>query len=135
MRGARKVVMGFGLSVTCNKSITHTHARARTHTHTHTHTHTQSIGDSSQGIANAILYILFTKKVRVTLFSPKYWRRGCRIKCRRRKRRKGIVSTSTISSNPPIESEILTPSNFTDSLPKSLSTQLEGSSRKHVTIN
>ena len=35
----------------------------------------QSIGDSAQGFVNAILFVIFTKKVRITVFNIKYWRR------------------------------------------------------------
>ncbi len=55
---------------------THTRTHACTHTriHTHTHTHTQGVGDSAQGFANAILFVMFTSTVRRTVFKPKYWR-------------------------------------------------------------
>ena len=74
----------------CTHTCMHTHARMPvhmhvhtcTHTHTHTHTHTltmceilitiiplfvQGIGDSGQGFVNAVLFCLFTAKVREKL--------------------------------------------------------------------
>lgn len=34
----------------------------------------QGIGDSAQGAANAILFVMLTKRVRTTLFSLRYWK-------------------------------------------------------------
>ena len=39
----------------------------------HTHTH-QGIGDSAQGFANSILFVVFTRRVRQTVFNLRYWR-------------------------------------------------------------
>ncbi len=34
----------------------------------------QAIGDSAQGAANAVLFVLLTKRVRTTVFSLSYWK-------------------------------------------------------------
>ena len=58
-------------------------------THTHTHTHNQGIGDSGQGLANAILFVLFTPKVRRYFFI-----RPCVLCCRPLRDRLTPLSTS-----------------------------------------
>ena len=87
----------------------------------------QGIGDSAQGAANAILFVLLTKRVRTTIFSLKYWRSKLSL-CQDSKTRLSDESNPLLEEKSTLkqpatvsypDSEIFTPAraSFSDSLP------------------